>query len=260
MTYVDRTLTCVDCGVEFIHSAADQEYYAAEGVRLGPQALRQLPRQPARQPRRRLRRPRHRRTARLRAGRRPARPRVLRGDLLVVRQPGPGAVQAADGPARSTAPTASGRSSRTDPPASAGRPAGARPSEPERLAARKRSRWRPRQTVTRRGRGPATRRRGRRRAVSSSMPSTTEPRGAWRARAPTGLRPRVVVGDDRGARRRTRARPPAQRPGATRTPEVEVRGRPGPSPRPSSRRAPRRARAPRRCAARRALPRRMSIR
>lgn len=28
MTYVDRTLTCVDCGVEFIHSAADQEYYA----------------------------------------------------------------------------------------------------------------------------------------------------------------------------------------------------------------------------------------
>lgn len=26
--YVDRILTCVDCGVEFIHSAADQEYYA----------------------------------------------------------------------------------------------------------------------------------------------------------------------------------------------------------------------------------------
>ena len=24
MTYVDRTMTCVDCGVEFIHSAADQ--------------------------------------------------------------------------------------------------------------------------------------------------------------------------------------------------------------------------------------------
>ena len=31
MTYVDRTLTCVDCGVEFIHSAADQEYYTAKG-------------------------------------------------------------------------------------------------------------------------------------------------------------------------------------------------------------------------------------
>src|SRR6185437_9525960 len=27
VTYVDRTLTCVDCGVEFIHSAADQEFY-----------------------------------------------------------------------------------------------------------------------------------------------------------------------------------------------------------------------------------------
>jgi len=31
VTYVDRTLTCVDCGVEFIHSAADQEYYAEKG-------------------------------------------------------------------------------------------------------------------------------------------------------------------------------------------------------------------------------------
>jgi CxxC-x17-CxxC domain-containing protein len=28
VTYVDRTITCVDCGVEFVHSAADQEYYA----------------------------------------------------------------------------------------------------------------------------------------------------------------------------------------------------------------------------------------
>ena len=28
MSYVDRTLTCVDCGAEFIHSADDQEYYA----------------------------------------------------------------------------------------------------------------------------------------------------------------------------------------------------------------------------------------
>ncbi len=31
MTYADRTLTCVDCGVEFVHSAADQEYYAQKG-------------------------------------------------------------------------------------------------------------------------------------------------------------------------------------------------------------------------------------
>ena len=31
MTYVDRTLSCVDCGVEFIHSAADQEFYVQKG-------------------------------------------------------------------------------------------------------------------------------------------------------------------------------------------------------------------------------------
>ena len=31
VTFVDRTLNCVDCGVEFIHSAADQEYYAQKG-------------------------------------------------------------------------------------------------------------------------------------------------------------------------------------------------------------------------------------
>jgi CxxC-x17-CxxC domain-containing protein len=31
VTYTDRTLTCVDCGVEFIHSAADQEFYAQKG-------------------------------------------------------------------------------------------------------------------------------------------------------------------------------------------------------------------------------------
>jgi CxxC-x17-CxxC domain-containing protein len=28
--FSDRILTCVDCGVEFVHSAADQEYYAAK--------------------------------------------------------------------------------------------------------------------------------------------------------------------------------------------------------------------------------------
>jgi len=31
VAYLDRTLTCVDCGTEFIHSAADQEYYAQKG-------------------------------------------------------------------------------------------------------------------------------------------------------------------------------------------------------------------------------------
>ena len=36
MTYVDRTLTCVDCGVEFIHSAADQEYYVEKGFASEP--------------------------------------------------------------------------------------------------------------------------------------------------------------------------------------------------------------------------------
>ena len=36
MTYVDRTLTCVDCGVGFIHSAADQEYYAQKGFASDP--------------------------------------------------------------------------------------------------------------------------------------------------------------------------------------------------------------------------------
>ena len=36
MTYSDRTLTCVDCGVEFIHSAADQEYYAQKGFSSEP--------------------------------------------------------------------------------------------------------------------------------------------------------------------------------------------------------------------------------
>ena len=28
MTYTDRTLICVDCGTPFVHSAADQEFYA----------------------------------------------------------------------------------------------------------------------------------------------------------------------------------------------------------------------------------------
>ena len=36
VTYVDRTLNCVDCGVEFTHSAADQEYYAQKGFASDP--------------------------------------------------------------------------------------------------------------------------------------------------------------------------------------------------------------------------------
>ena len=36
MIYVDRTINCVDCGVEFIHSAADQEYYLAKGFTSDP--------------------------------------------------------------------------------------------------------------------------------------------------------------------------------------------------------------------------------
>jgi CxxC-x17-CxxC domain-containing protein len=36
MTYVDRTITCADCGVEFIHSAADQEFYAEKGFTSDP--------------------------------------------------------------------------------------------------------------------------------------------------------------------------------------------------------------------------------
>jgi CxxC-x17-CxxC domain-containing protein len=31
VTYVDRTIICVDCGQEFIHSADDQQYYADKG-------------------------------------------------------------------------------------------------------------------------------------------------------------------------------------------------------------------------------------
>jgi CxxC-x17-CxxC domain-containing protein len=36
VTYVDRTLTCVDCVVVFIHSAADQEYYVQKGFASDP--------------------------------------------------------------------------------------------------------------------------------------------------------------------------------------------------------------------------------
>ncbi len=36
MTYADQTMVCVDCGVEFIHSAADQEYYTQKGFTSEP--------------------------------------------------------------------------------------------------------------------------------------------------------------------------------------------------------------------------------
>ena len=75
----------------------------AEGVRFRSQALPQLSRLAARLARvfqlRRLRRPRHRWPARLRARRRPSRPRVLRGHLLEVRQRRTGPIPAAPGQA-----------------------------------------------------------------------------------------------------------------------------------------------------------------
>ena len=36
MTYADRTLNCVDCGSEFIHSADDQRYYVEKGFASDP--------------------------------------------------------------------------------------------------------------------------------------------------------------------------------------------------------------------------------
>ena len=42
VSYTDRTVTCVDCSVEFIHSAADQEFYAEKGFVSESQALPQL--------------------------------------------------------------------------------------------------------------------------------------------------------------------------------------------------------------------------
>jgi len=36
VTYVDRSITCVDCGVEFIHSADDQEFYAQKAFTSDP--------------------------------------------------------------------------------------------------------------------------------------------------------------------------------------------------------------------------------
>src|SRR3954470_12633449 len=114
VTYSDRTLSCVDCGVEFIHSAADQEYYQQKGFVSDPKrctscrASRRATRDTgydvrdiggARGHPRGGGRPPHRRAAWLRARRRPPEPRVFRRPLLVLWQPGAGAVQAAHGPA-----------------------------------------------------------------------------------------------------------------------------------------------------------------
>ena len=99
LTYTDRTLTCVDCGVEFIHSAADQEFYEQKGFVSDPKRCTSC--RASRRAARDGGRPRTCATSEDRAATsaaidRPA--RVLRGPLLVVRQPGPGPVQAADGP------------------------------------------------------------------------------------------------------------------------------------------------------------------
>jgi len=36
MSFQDRTLTCVDCGVEFVFSATEQEFYAKKGFTNDP--------------------------------------------------------------------------------------------------------------------------------------------------------------------------------------------------------------------------------
>jgi len=36
VSYADRTLTCMDCGTEFVHSAEDQEYYTQKGFASEP--------------------------------------------------------------------------------------------------------------------------------------------------------------------------------------------------------------------------------
>jgi CxxC-x17-CxxC domain-containing protein len=40
MTYQDKTIVCADCGVEFVHSAADQERYAQRGFTNEPKRCR----------------------------------------------------------------------------------------------------------------------------------------------------------------------------------------------------------------------------
>ena len=83
----------------------------AEGVRQRPEALHELPRQPASRSGRRLRRPRHRRAARLRARRRsPDRASTSRSSARPAATR-PRSRSSRGWTGRSTAPTASGRSS-----------------------------------------------------------------------------------------------------------------------------------------------------
>ena len=69
LSYVDRTINCVDCGVEFIHSAADQEFYAQKGFAADPKRCPSCRRQSARGAGRRVRHAGDRRSPRLRAQR-----------------------------------------------------------------------------------------------------------------------------------------------------------------------------------------------
>ena len=168
MTYVDRTLTCVDCGVEFIHSAADQEYYVQKGFTSEPKrctscrASRRATRD-AGYDVREIGGPRG-----YERGDDRAIARVLRRHLLVLRQPGPGPVQAAHGP-----PGLLLRLLPDGPPGhrlEAERLAGAIPfasaAPPDRDAGAPWTCQHPSRPTT---------------AVSSSMPRTTEPRGDWSA-------------------------------------------------------------------------------
>jgi len=40
MSFEDKTLTCVDCGQEFVHSAQDQTFYAERGFANEPRRCR----------------------------------------------------------------------------------------------------------------------------------------------------------------------------------------------------------------------------
>lgn len=40
MTYEDKTITCADCGTEFLHSADDQQRYAERGLEHEPKRCR----------------------------------------------------------------------------------------------------------------------------------------------------------------------------------------------------------------------------
>ena len=47
MAFVDETLTCKDCGKEFIFSAGEQEFYAEKGFENKPVRCRDCPRRDA---------------------------------------------------------------------------------------------------------------------------------------------------------------------------------------------------------------------